>query len=371
MNTSNEDLELGDEKDGGEGLPTLEKKYQKLMRQIVTQKIDLPVSALLSMLKEQVKINPEFQRRDRWDVDRQSRLIESLVMNVPIPPVFLGEDEYGHYVVLDGRQRLTAISSFLLNDLTLAGLEVWEELNGLNYQGMVREKLDKYFTRRFIPAVILLKESSAAVKYDVFDRLNTGGVQANAMEIRNALHRGRFSDLIHVLSRNSLFCEAWQIPTSDHEAKGNKFYSEMRDLELVLRFFAIRDLDQMEIAFQDYLSDYMDRRNSAYEKDSSLSERDLNDFITAINNAIYVGGADVFRRKSQRRSVPFFDAVMQSLVNVDPEEVKIKRAEVRQSLCSLDDNQEFYQAVSRGTNGKGAIRTRVTIAKEAVLAALK
>src|ERR1017187_2867942 len=89
-------IDPGSPEDRLEGLPDLEKKYRTQMRQIVTQKLDLPVSALSAMFREQIKLNPEFQRRDRWDESRQSRFIESLVMNVPVPPVFLGEDEYGH-----------------------------------------------------------------------------------------------------------------------------------------------------------------------------------------------------------------------------------------------------------------------------------
>ena len=370
MASSVDDVDLGEDSEDDGGMPSLEKKYKQFMRQIVTQKIDLPVSALLQMLDDQVKINPEFQRRERWDTVRQSRLIESLVMNVPIPPVFLGEDEYGHYVVLDGRQRLTAVSKFLKNDLTLCGLEVWEELNSLNYQGMIKLKLEKYFTRRFIPAVVILKESSPAVKYDVFDRLNTGGVQANAMEIRNALYRGRFSDLIHKLSRNRLFCLAWEIPFNDHEAENNKLYSEMKDLELVLRFFAIRDLEQMQVAFKDYLGDYMSDRNKAYETSRSLVDVDAANFENAIVNATCVGRSRVFCRKSERRSVPFSDAVMQSLAQVDSHIVELNKDRVGEALRSLEDNTEFLQSISRGTNGIGAIRTRVSLAKKAVLEAL-
>jgi hypothetical protein len=85
----------------------LEEKYSKQMRQIHPQKIELPISTLRTMVEEQIKLNPEFQRRDRWDTKKQSRFVESIIMNVPVPPVFLGEDKYGSYVVLDGRQRLT------------------------------------------------------------------------------------------------------------------------------------------------------------------------------------------------------------------------------------------------------------------------
>jgi hypothetical protein len=109
----------------------LERKYAKQMRQIHPQKIELPISTLRTMIEEQIKLSPDFQRRDRWDTKKQSRFVESIIMNVPVPPVFLGEDRYGSYVVLDGRQRLTAIYDFLRGGYALEKLEVWKELNGM------------------------------------------------------------------------------------------------------------------------------------------------------------------------------------------------------------------------------------------------
>lgn len=97
--TTREEVDFGDEVEVAE--PPLEQKYKEQMRQIVSQKIELPISALKRMIEAQIKLNPEFQRRDRWNVDKQSRFIESIIMNVPVPPVFLGEDKYGDYTVLD------------------------------------------------------------------------------------------------------------------------------------------------------------------------------------------------------------------------------------------------------------------------------
>src|SRR5713226_3864552 len=162
-----ENVDFGD--DAPTPDPPLEQKYKEQMRQIVSQKIELPISALKGMIDTQIKLNPDFQRRDLWNVDKQSRFIESIIMNVPIPPVFLGEDEYGKYVVLDGRQRLTAIYTFLKNEYALKNLVVWEELNGLKYFELQKKKLEAILTRRFIPAVVILKESTTTVKYDVFD----------------------------------------------------------------------------------------------------------------------------------------------------------------------------------------------------------
>lgn len=354
-----------------EGLPTIEAKYRQQMRQIVTQKLDLPVSALPAMLKEQIRLNPEFQRRDRWDEARQSRLIESLVMNVPIPPVFLGEDEYGHYVVLDGRQRLTAVKRFLDNVLTLRDLDVWKELNGKTYQDMIKRGEDKYLIRRFIPAVVILKESSALVKYDVFDRLNTGGVHANQMEIRNAVYRGEFTNLLHKLSRVPTFCKLWSIPEDDVDAEKNDLYRQMQDLELVLRFFALSEHESMNARFRDYLSVFMEERNKKYKTHPDLEQSDHDRFVRATENCWRIFGATAFVRPTGRRSVPLADAVMIALADVPPADVtEAKAAAVRTAMTQLFENENFTKSFGTGTNGRGAISTRITMTREAFAQAL-
>jgi hypothetical protein len=368
-------IDLGTDGQDHDGLPPIEKKYQAQMRQIVTQKLDLPVSAFLAMLKDQIKLNPEFQRRDRWNPARQSRWIESLVMNVPIPPVFLGEDEYGQYVVLDGRQRLTAISKFLNNDLKLRDLQVWDDLNGMTFQEMVKRDLDKYLTRRFIPAVVILKESSSVVKYDVFDRLNTGGIEANDMEIRNAVLRGGFTDLLQSLSRTTDFCELWNIPTDPVEVESNAIYQHMRDLELVLRFFALSEYAAMTVSFRDYLSEYMETRNKAYKSQPALRAQDQERFLRAVKSCKRVFGKVAFFKPlkdgKQQRSFPLADALMVAFADYPPEAITDAQAAKARSLVeALFGNPDFQKAIGTGTNGRGAIETRIKLAQEAAHEAL-
>jgi hypothetical protein len=290
-----EEPELGDE--APEDDPAaLEKKYSAQMRQIMPQKIELPISTLPAMIKDQIDLSPHFQRRGRWDQARQSRFIESIIMNVPIPPVFLGEDEYSQYVVLDGRQRLTAVDEFLKNNFTLKGLKVWDELNGENYDGLKKKKLDRYLIRRFVPAVVILKESSSEVKYDVFDRLNTGAVMADPMEIRNAVFQGEFIKLIRTLSDNATFRKLWDIPSDDLKRVTNPTYAKMVDLELVLRFFALREPAEMKLKFKDYLSDYLNIRNGLYKQNPELKAEDERQFLWAVRNCLKVFGEDAFRK---------------------------------------------------------------------------
>lgn len=362
-----EKIELGEDAPG-ETLSALEAKYRDQMRQIVSQKLDLPISTLVEMIDEQINLSPDFQRRDIWNLEKRSRFIESIIMNVPVPPVFLGEDEYGSYVVLDGRQRLTALYEFLKNHYTLKGLEVWNDLNSLSFHDLSKKKLDKALTRRFVPAIVILKESSAQVKYDVFDRLNQGGVIAEPMEIRNAIYSGPFNRQLHDLSANRLFRNLWNIPLTAEELLNNALYNRMRDLELVLRFYALQDYQAMNMNFKDYLSDFMERRNQEYKTHPELKDVDANRFLRAVTNCWRVFEQSAFRRESGVKSAPLADALMLALCEVDPavlnDDIAKRIRDGIQALCSSDE--AFKKAISYGTNGKGAISTRITAAKAVI-----
>ena len=369
-------VEFGDEP-SDEPLSALEKKYSEHMRQISTQKIDLPISTLPSMIKEQINLNPAFQRRDRWDQVKQSRFIESIIMNVPIPPIFLGEDQYGSYVVLDGRQRLTATHEFLKNSYKLKGLQVWQDLNGLSFNDLQKKKLDRAIMRRFVPAVVILKESSPQVKYDVFDRLNTGGVIAEPMEIRNAVFQGDFNNLIRELSENKIFRQLWKIPTDDAEKlEKNKLFQKMEDVELVLRFFALFNYERMDMVFKDYLSDFMSTRNTEYHSDPTLKPADTDLFVRAVTNCWTVFGEDAFRKPTGQgfhptKSAPLSDAVMIALSEISASDAGQKAESIRTAILGLCQNDEdFKKAIGTGTNGKGAIKTRIELAKSAVQTAI-
>lgn len=371
-------VDVGTE-DAEEVSQPLEEKYRDQMRQIVSQKIELPISTLLVMLKEQIDLSPSFQRRGIWDRERQSRFIESIIMNVPVPPVFLGEDEYGKYVVLDGRQRLTALSEFLKNAYALKGLEVWSDLNTLTFLDLEKKKLASAIIRRFIPAVVLLRESSPQVKYDVFDRLNTGGVKAEPMEIRNAIYGGSFTKLLHQLADSARFRELWKIPQDDEIRLSNATYRRMDDLEIILRFFALAEPEKIDMKFRDYLGDFMQRRNREYIEDSSLRGQDRALFNNAMENSWTVFGDDAFKRPTgegataKQKSVPLADAITIGLAGIPSTDLTpAKIAAIREALTALcTDSEAFQKAIGTGTNGKQAIKTRITEFKRKVEAALQ
>ncbi|MCW5676011.1 MAG: DUF262 domain-containing protein [Xanthobacteraceae bacterium] len=276
-------------------------------------------------------LRPFYQRRPRWSHKKQSLLIESFIMNIPVPPVFLYEKEYNSYEVMDGQQRITAIRDFYENRFELEGLEMWPELNGRKYHNLP-EKLKAGVDRRSITSIVLLKESTAdeeaawALRETVFERLNTGGVELEHQEIRNALYQGALNDLLFELARLDAFRNAWGIPRfveneieKNPEVLSNSIFSKMEDLEIILRFFALRHADHYRRGMQGFLDLYTQKASAFKEEDIGLL-RQL--FITSLNVAVEIYGDKVFRPFDpeagdweKRPHKAFHDAVMIGISN--------------------------------------------------------
>lgn len=240
----------------------INEKYVKGEIRIVTEQARYPINTIAGIVEDSAyRLSPEYQRRHRWRPDRQSRLIESLIMNVPIPPIFLYEYDYSKYEVMDGLQRLTAIHDFYRDKFELTDLTEWVELNGKKYSELP-SKIKEGIDRRYLSSVILLKETARnegdalRLKQLVFERINSGGVRLSDQESRNAIFDGPLNQACIRLSRNRSLCRLWGIPDpTDGEIAGgnaseerisNDQFREMDDVELVLRFFAHRQKSQLQ-----------------------------------------------------------------------------------------------------------------------------
>ncbi|MDR7696297.1 DUF262 domain-containing protein [Lactococcus lactis] len=212
-------------------------KYKNGEYRIVTEQARYPLDKMEEIFSNYV-LQPEYQRRRVWDTKKKSKLIESFIINVPIPPIFLYEYEYSEYEVMDGLQRITTILSFLKNDFRLEGLELWEELNGKQYDELPDE-IKAGINRRYVSAIILLKETASTsdkemwMKKFVFERLNTGGMTLSPQEIRNALYSGELNTRIISMAEMGLFKEMWGLMDEN-------YIRRMEDCELVLRFLAYK-----------------------------------------------------------------------------------------------------------------------------------
>ena len=304
-------------------------KYSKRELRIVTEMNREQLPNFVEALKRQnwMELRPFYQRRPRWDPARQSKLIESFIMNIPVPPLFVYESDLAKYEVMDGQQRITAIRDFYTNKLELEGLEQWPELNGRIYDKLPGE-IKKGIDRRSISYFVLLKESAvtseeeALLRQQVFERLNTGGVKLSQQEIRNSIYHGRFNSLLLELVKEPVFRTAWGIPLFTAEEDSNPpddllaipLYAQMRDVEIVLRFFALRHAEHYQRGMAGFLDLYMVRTRRFTDEDIKAA-REL--FQRTLHAAHAIFGELLFRpwdtdkqTWSSRPQVAFADAVM-------------------------------------------------------------
>jgi Protein of unknown function DUF262 len=344
-------------------------KYTSKEERIVTESNREKLPNFVEALKRPnyMNLRPFYQRRRRWDVERQSQLIESFIMNIPVPPLFLYETQFNTYEVMDGQQRITAIKAFYDNELELTGLERWPELNGLTYTKLP-PKIRAGIDRRSISYIVLLTESAATdedatlLKQLVFERLNTGGVRLANQEVRNCLYQGQFNSLLIELARHPAFRRGWGLPQfTERELTNppdsllqNKFYARMHDVELVLRFFALRHVDHYQRGMQGFLDLYMVRSSSFTEADITFF-RQL--FTDTIELAYAVYGDLLFKpfdivigQWSNQPQVAFADAVMVGFSGHLAEREKLIALKER----ILGKTKELFQMHEQGTfTGRG------------------
>ncbi|MDM8548938.1 DUF262 domain-containing protein [Desulfobacterales bacterium HSG2] len=261
-------------------------KYVKGEIRIVTMDGRHPLKRIIAMLdRGDCELQPEFRRRHRWHNRKKSHLIESFIINVPVPPIFLYEDRPSHYEVVDGFQRLNAVYEFYKDNFVLEGLEKWPELDGRRYS-QIPDRIKRGIDGRYLSSVILLYETpkdeneAQGLKHMVFERINSGDVRITPQEIRNAILRGPLNDLCCKLSHNKYLRSTWNIAETDDEELliENKHYQRMEDVELVLRFFANRqrrELMHPGESLKHYLDEFLRHGNQEFSQEVLTKLEDL------------------------------------------------------------------------------------------------
>lgn len=340
--------------------------WEKKQRELVTSVVDYNLSSIAELIEKGViNTSPKYQRRFRWDAKRQSKLIESFLMNVPIPPVFLNEDSYGEYSVIDGKQRLTAISEFMRGRLRLQGLTVFSDINGQTFDELPPKLQRVIRTRPTIRAIIILRQSDEDVKFEVFQRLNTGGVTLNPQEIRNSAYPGALNDLILELSEHKLFHRLLGVKSKAQSA----IYQEMRDAELVLRFFTFRDT---WADFRGGMKRQMDHFIAANQKIGRAQLRDMReDFLDTLTGVEAAFDDCAFRRWIPEKGIwrkqvlaAAYDAQMFACRGREPEQMRASRTRIIGALRDLFQDGEFRKAVDAATNTPNFFRSRIRIMSE-------
>ncbi|MEH0973001.1 DUF262 domain-containing protein [Micromonospora sp. CPCC 205546] len=338
------------------------RRFELAQDALVLQASDLSLETVASMVEsEAIDVRPQFQRRERWDPAKQSALIESFLLNIPVPPVYLAEDDFGSYSVIDGKQRLTAIHEFMRNRLTLSLLGRFEELNGYRFKDLPPSLKNALLVRPYIRAVTLLRQSDPATKYEVFHRLNSGGQPLNAQEIRNVIYRGSLNDLLVTLSENSFLRHQLKIRDTRSPA-----YRAMLDVEYVLRYFTLMDTwQQFSGDFRWSMDAFMQRNQNPDPK----SLKDLSsDFLSAISGCERLWGVNAFKRPDRgawrdQALAGMYDSQMIAVSLVSPaviEKLGRKKGRAEQITRELFEDENFEDAVRVATNTPSKVKYRVS-----------
>ncbi len=344
-----ENFEIEEEEDE---FPELDIPVQQ--RHLLTHPYDFIIRSLKSQVDDgSLILADKFQRRQVWDLSKCSRLIESLLLNVPIPVCYFAELDDGSYSVIDGQQRLTAIYQFLTNKYALRGLKVLRELNRKSFKNL-DVAYQRYIYSRTIRCIVIAKESHPDIKFDVFERLNSGFVALNAQELRNSVHRGKLNDLILELSENEIFLKTRNIKEID---------KRMRDCELILRFFAFH------YALKDYrgnLSRFLDQyleKGRHFDAATIQQHRDL--FMRVIGDVYEVFDNRAFRRYTFENgwenaiNRAIYDVIMLSFAALKSEAIRGKKAAIAEALREVCQDAEFNESITSSTKNKDRIQMRL------------
>ena len=310
-------------------------------------------------MRGRLELQPSFQRRGVWDDKKRSRFIESILLDVPLPYFYLAEGNDGKQVVVDGQQRLTAVFSYLDNQFPLQGLRVMEELNGKLFSELP-ERFQTAIETRALNLILIKPNSNPNMKYDVFERLNTGAVQLHPQELRNCVKRGQFNDLIIELSSNSVFQQICGFSGP---------HSRMKDVETVLRFFAFF---RSYPSYKKPLKSFLD---SEMEFHAEMRSNQLQPLRTAFigtvnltrqvlgNNPFWIYEASEAGGKWGRRvNINLYDAVMYGFAKRLHQRAQIvqKGDSIREALINILVNDEkFIDALSVHTSDDVRVKYRV------------
>ncbi|CAM3602892.1 MULTISPECIES: DUF262 domain-containing protein [Paenibacillus] len=310
----------------------------------------LTIDLLIKRLKEkEINLLTDFQRRGGlWDDGQQSRLIESLIIRIPLPAFYFDGSNDNNWLIVDGLQRLTTLKRFFIDqELRLHNMEYVTQFEGLTY-----DQLPRHIQRRIeetqIIAFVINEGTPEEVKYNIFKRINTGGVPLTPQEIRHALNQGVAANFLTKLAESREFLQA-----TCHSIKSDR----MDDRDFVLRFLAftmtpyqfyIPDLEH----FLNLSMGYLNRKS-----DQELVELEAR-FKRAMVNSIEIFGDDAFRRRynlnDNRKQInkALFDTWSVNLGNLDDEQSKkaIRRSElIKEKFIELMKDKNFDSAISQGT----------------------
>ena len=322
----------------------------------------LSMDTLISRMKNgEIVLQPEFQRKEVWKDKARSRLIESILIRIPLPAFYMDATDDEKWLVVDGQQRLSTLERFVLKgDLRLQDLEfLQEELDGCTF-----DQLPRAFQRRIretnVTVYLIERGTPSAVKINIFKRINTGGLPLSAQEIRHALNGYPVAQMLKDLAASDQF----QLATN-----GGVPAERMADREYVVRFFAFRMTSPDKFSSQEFDSFLSDTMASINMLDDSQRQYLSARFLRAMQWSHIILGRLAFRKcfstESSARLRPvnkaLFEAWSVNLDRLSDEELQFLghcKSDLLQRFVALMGDRSFEQSISQGTGDVGKVKFR-------------
>ncbi|HMN18420.1 MAG TPA: DUF262 domain-containing protein [Ignavibacteriaceae bacterium] len=348
-----DDLEFENEE-----IEEVEESSTEELQKIVSYNVANTVEVLkLKVDNDEINLKPEFQRDFVWDINRASLFIDSLIIGLPIPSIFLGkskEDE--NYIVIDGQQRLKSAYYYMtgkfISDETESIFSL-RNLKGRDWNNLTYAELDDKYKKRIRNAVLnttIIEDinSKPLVVHDLFHRLNTGGMPLTDQEIRNCVYTGIFNKQILELNKNASWRKLLDKETPD---------KRLRDAELILRFFALlHGVQSYSPSMKLFLSEYQkeNKNNTGFiESNADIFEKTVNIILNEI-------GEKAFKTtRSINKSI--CDSLMVSIAQILQSGKQLK--DVKTNYQRLIQDEDYRRYVTSGTSGESRVKGRIDLAR--------
>lgn len=359
--------------EGAETEEELGVDYLNSLADVLTWSTDWTIETIVNQIeKNNIDMEPSFQRRDAWSPIKKSRLIESIVYGLPIPQLVLAEDKNrkGRFIIVDGKQRLLTLFQFCSSkvdidqQVVLHGLKN-PKLQNLTYENFKEKQPNLFnaFLNQSIRSVIIKNWSSETLLYTIFYRLNTGSLPLSPQELRQALHPGPFINFVDDISQeNKEIKQILKLEKPDYR---------MRDMDLVIRFFSYKNrIKDYNGNYKNFLDETCKSFNKKWAEMEPKIKQNAEEMSLAINFCIEIFGAGVFRKWSKGK----FDgrlnrAVFDIMTYYFSDRIVIKKFNTakRKSLVKdkfidlCKNNRDFLKSISSNTNNLLETSTRFSL----------
>ncbi|WP_243349590.1 DUF262 domain-containing protein [Parabacteroides sp. FAFU027] len=299
---------------------------------------------------------PDFQRKYVWKPEQQCLFIESILLNFPLPPLYINKDKNGKYMVVDGRQRITTLRRYLKNEFRLDGLKAIPSVNGKNFTELIEFNSDYQTKIEDKKLLVYLIQPSVPLEmvYDIFNRINTGGTQLERQEIRNCIYIGKATKFLKNLSAKSIFKEAIDYGISDDRAK---------DQEAILRYLSFRMFDyniNYKYSMNDFVEDAMKHMNEKFS-DEDFVKHEL-EFEKAMHYTLDFFDKRNFRIPTEetrgRINIAIFETVAGFFASRSEEYLLRNKAQIKANYTLLLRDSLYFDAVRFSTGDKKRVSTR-------------